>query len=87
MSRTEKRNGSQVERAIMEVAYSKAPLWYGIFYVGEVVKASGLSRPTVLKYIEALKEFGTVIEHERDMRYCSKTTPRTFQFTGAKSHD
>lgn len=85
MSRTELKNGQLVERAIREVAYGKSPLWYGMFYVGEVAKAARVSRPTVLKYIEALKKFGTVEELERDMRYCSKTTPRTFVYTGAKS--
>lgn len=85
MSRTEKRNGKAIEDAIREVAYNKSPIWYGMFTIGEVARMSGMSKPTVLKYIEMLKDFGTVEEMERDMRYCTKMTPRSFRYTGAKS--
>lgn len=85
MSRTESKNGEVVEVAIREVAYSKAPIFYGMFTIGEVAKMARVSKPTVVKYIEMLKKFGTVVEHERDMRYCTPRTPRTFQYTGAKS--
>jgi len=84
MSRTELRNGELIENAIRNVAYGKSPIFYGMFTIGEVAKAARMSKPTVVKYIEKLKEFGTVTEHERDMRYCTPRTPRTFAFTGAK---
>jgi len=84
MSRTEMNNGKRVEDAIREVAYSKSPQFYGMFSIGEVARFAKMSKPTVAKYIEKLKEFGTVGEHERDMRYCTPRTPRTFFYTGAK---
>jgi DNA-binding IclR family transcriptional regulator len=82
MTRTQARNGAAVENAIALVAYGKSPIFYGMFTIGEVAKVSGMSKPTVTKYIEMLKDHELVIEHERDMRYCTKLTPRTFRYTG-----
>jgi len=82
MSRTQMKNGQAVEKAIREVALNKAPLWYRMFSIGEVAKMAGMSKPTVVKYVEILKQAGLVEELERDMRYCIKTTPRTFAYRG-----
>lgn len=82
MSRTEMKNGKKVEDAIKYVAMSKDSAWFGIVTIGEVARVSGKSKPTVQKYFQKLVDAGLLYEHPRDMRYCVKTTPKSFQWLG-----
>lgn len=58
MSNTERRNGSRVLEAARQVAYRRGSMFRGMFTVGEVVQASGMSRPSVTKYLKKCVEFG-----------------------------
>lgn len=51
MSATERKNGSKVLDAARQVGYRRGSMFRGMFTVGEVMAASGMSRPTVTKYL------------------------------------
>lgn len=58
MSNTERRNGSRVLDAARRVAYRRGSMFRGMFTIGEVVEASGMSRPSVTKYLKKCIEYG-----------------------------
>ena len=82
LSRTEVRNGSAVESAILRVGQGRTGERWLTFTIGEVAKESGKSKPTVAKYVDMLILAGCVKEFERDMRYCTKLTTRSFKWIG-----
>lgn len=58
MSNTERKNGSRVLAAAREVGYRRGSMFRGMFTVGEVMVASGMSRPTVTKYLKTCVDHG-----------------------------
>jgi len=58
MSRTQIKNGSQVQRAIHHLSVEKATRGHRFVTVGEVALEAGCSRPTALKYLKVLMEYG-----------------------------
>jgi len=82
LSKTELKNGTIVENAIVQVAVEKDGVSFGYFTLGEVARASGKSRKTVEKYVSLLIAHNAVEEINRDMRYCSRNTTRSFKWLG-----
>jgi len=60
MSATERKNGSRVLDAARQVGYRRGSMFRGMFTVGEVMAQSGMSRPTVTKYLKICEEHGLV---------------------------
>jgi len=58
MSATERKNGSRVLDAARHVGYRRGSMFRGMFTVGEVSAQSGMSRPTVTKYLKTCVEHG-----------------------------
>lgn len=54
MSRTEEVNAVTVYEAVQRVALAKHGVWHRFVTVGEVAKACGKSKPTVLKYFKLM---------------------------------
>lgn len=79
MSGTERKNGSRVEAAANAIALAGEGVWFGHVTLAQIAKASGMSKPTVKKYMDVLVEHGSYAENERDMRYCAKNTPRSYR--------
>lgn len=58
MSATERKNGSKILDAARRVGYQRGSMFRGMFTVGEVMQASGMSRPTVTKYLKICQQHG-----------------------------
>jgi len=52
MSKTQQQNAVRVYEAVQRVALGKHGVWHRFFTVGQVAQASGMSKPTVQKYVE-----------------------------------
>lgn len=70
MSNTERKNGSRVLEAARTVAYTRSGLFRGMFTVGEVMLASGMSRPSVTKYLKHCAAYGMfeTVKFDRHLR-------------------
>jgi len=80
MTETQRRNGGKVERAADLVALKGQGINWLRVTVSQVAKEAGVSKPTAQKYLDMLVQHGAYIEEVRDMRYCTKNTPRTYRY-------
>lgn len=58
MSKTKIRAYRHIWESALRVAGEKSGVWHGTFTAGEVVKMSGMSRPTVIAYLKQGQEDG-----------------------------
>lgn len=80
MTRTMQKNGTRVEQAADRLALAgEGQNWLRVT-ISAIAKESGMSKPTVQKYMNMLVAHGAYIEEKRDMRYCTKNTPITYRF-------
>lgn len=60
MSRTEQRNGIRVQRAVHHLSTDNVGGINHFVTVGQVAEEAECSRPTALKYLRVLEEYGMV---------------------------
>jgi len=82
LTRTQIKNGQKIEAAALRVALAGEGVWRLHFTVGQVARESGMSKPTVQKYLDLLAQHKIIREIERDMRYCLKNTPKSYVWQG-----
>lgn len=65
MTKTQRKNGQRVFDAAQQCAAAGQGVWKGYFFVADVAKRSGMSKPTCQKYLDIMVETGTLSSHKK----------------------
>jgi len=65
MTKTQRKNGQKVYDAAMHIAQVGQGVWKGFFFVADVAKWTGMSKPTCQKYLDMLVVSGHLSSHAK----------------------